>query len=395
MNNITNIDEVAIPTHDELSRQGLISSLRKYVMKDISAEMSQAYETRVKPEFIASHGREPSDGEEVRAIISDSLTYKMWSSIRYNAQEMVWESVREEVERHLPEMISIAKDAVSTSSYGGSLVLDKDIDIPNYVSGLDVHLMPGCWQVEHTDGDVAQGAIYANGGTVFRGSLMPSKTKSGVGASVSNWLAIRYPDFEPKKILETGCTIGTNLFPYKDIYPDAELFGIDIAAPCLRYANARAAAKNLRAHFSQQNAETLDFADNSFDLVVSSFFFHELPIRTTEKVLSECYRVLSPGGMMVHMELPPASAVDSYYNFYLDWDNEHNNEPNYRRFRAQDLDHLMTTAGFKNDNCFSVSIPDIGGVTSEEFKKVSLGELSPPQHGNYTSWCLFGAQKKL
>jgi ubiquinone/menaquinone biosynthesis C-methylase UbiE len=395
MDKLTNIDDIAIPTHDELARQGLISRLRKYVMKDISAKMSAAYEAKVKPDFISAHGREPLSGEEVDASISDNLTYKMWSSIRYNAQEMVWESVREEVERHLPEMISVAQDAALERGHGGSLVLDKSIDIPNYVSGLDVHLMPGCWQAEHIDADVAQGAIYANGGMVFRGSLMPSKTKSGVGASVSKWLSIRNPDFYPKKILETGCTIGTNLFPYHGTYPNAELYGVDVAAPCLRYANARAVSKNLKAHFHQQNAETLNFPDHSFDLVVSSFFFHELPIRVTEKVLSECYRVLAPGGMMVHMELPPASAVDPYYNFYLDWDNEHNNEPNYRRFRAQNHDKLMISAGFETQDCFSVSIPDIGGVTAQEFKGVALGQVEPPQHGNYTSWCLFGAQKNI
>ena len=221
--------------------------------------------------------------------------------MRYNAQEMVWASVREEVERQLPEMISIAEQASHSNSHGGSLTLDPTLAMPDYVDTLDVHLMPGCWQDEHAAGDVAQGAIYAHGGLVFRGSLIPSKIRSGVAASVSKWLSIRNPDFKPEKILETGCTIGNNLFPYHDVYPDAELYGVDVAAPCLRYAHARAAARGIKVNFSQQNAETLTFADDTFDLVVSSFFFHELSVAATKRVLAECKRVLKPGGLMIHM----------------------------------------------------------------------------------------------
>ena len=393
MNAIRDIDSLVDPTHDELARQGFVSRLRKHIMKDVADDMRDAYDVKVKPAFLCEYGREPNSGEEVRDAIEDNLTYRIWSSLRYNAQEMVWDSVREEVERQLPDMISIADQAAQSSSHGGTLTLDPELKMPDYVDTLDVHLMPGCWQGEHADRDVAQGAIYAHGGLVFRGSLLPSKTRSGVAASVSKWLSIRFPDFKPEKILETGCTIGNNLFPYYDIFPDAELYGVDVAAPCLRYAHARAASRGVNAHFSQQNAETLDFPDNSFDLIVSSFFFHELSVKATKKTLAECRRLLRPGGMMVHMELPPASQVDAYYNFYLDWDNEHNNEPHYRDFRSQDCEDLMTSGGFDAEDCWTALIPDVGGATPEYFQQVALGEVPPPQHGNYTSWSLFGAIK--
>jgi SAM-dependent methyltransferase len=393
MNAIRDIDSLVDPTHDELARQGFVSRLRKHIMKDVADDMQTAYENSVKPAFVAAQGREPETGEEVRDAIAENLTYRVWSSLRYNAQEMVWASVREEVERQLPEMISIAEQASHSNSHGGSLTLDPTLAMPDYVDTLDVHLMPGCWQDEHAAGDVAQGAIYAHGGLVFRGSLIPSKIRSGVAASVSKWLSIRNPDFKPEKILETGCTIGNNLFPYHDVYPDAELYGVDVAAPCLRYAHARAAARGIKVNFSQQNAETLTFADDTFDLVVSSFFFHELSVAATKRVLAECKRVLKPGGLMIHMELPPASQVDAYYNFYLDWDNEHNNEPHYRDFRSQDLRALMAEAGFRGEDCAIDSIPEVSAVSEDHFRAVALGEAPPPAHGNYTSWCLFGAAK--
>ena len=393
MNVIRDIDTLIDPTHDELSRQQYISRLRKYVLSDMQDNMRDAYDTSIKPAFIQDHGREPENGDEIRTAMEDNLAYRMWSSVRYNAQEMVWESVREEVQRQLPDMISISDQAIHSNAHGGTLKLDPSLEMPNYVDDLDVHLMPGCWQVEHTKGDVAQGAVYAHGGPVFRGSLIKLNKRSGVAASVSQWLVHRHPDLQPEKILETGCTIGNNLFPYRDIYPDAELYGVDVAAPCLRYAHARAAARGIPAHFSQENAEQLSFGDQTFDLVVSSFFYHETSVAATKRMLAECHRVLKRGGMMVHMELPAASQVDAYYNFVLDWDTEHNNEPHYRDFRSQDFYALMTGAGFAKDDCFMVSIPEVSAVSDEHFRQVALGEVEPPKHGNYSSWCLFGATK--
>ena len=393
MNAIRDIDTFVDPTHDEIARRGYISRLRKHVLSDLSNTMQNAYDATVKPAFEAAHGREPENGEEIRDAIEGNLAYRTWSSIRYNAQEMVWESVRDEVERQLPAMISVAEQAAQSNSHVGSLTLDPTLQMPDYVDSMDVHLMPGCWQEEHTEGDVAQGAVYAHGGAVFRGSLIQLDKRSGVAASVSQWLSIRDPEFKPEKILETGCTIGNNLFPYRDIYPDAELHGVDVAAPCLRYAHARAVARNINAHFFQENAERLSFEDSTFDLIVSSFFFHEAAVAATKKMLAECHRVLKPGGRMVHMELPSASQVDAYYNFVLDWDNEHNNEPHYRNFRSQDFTDLMTGAGFAKDDCFMESIPEVSAVSEEHFRGVALGKAPPPTHGNYTSWCLFGATK--
>ncbi|WP_198648903.1 class I SAM-dependent methyltransferase [Cyanothece sp. BG0011] len=39
-----------------------------------------------------------------------------------------------------------------------------------------------------------------------------------------------------------------------------------------------------------------------FDLIVSNIVFHELPNGIRRKVILECSRLLSPGGIMAHME---------------------------------------------------------------------------------------------
>ena len=199
--------------------------------------------------------------------------------------------------------------------------------------------MPGCFHVEHTQDDVAQGAVLSYGGDVFRGGFRHRKNNpGGVGKSIAEYLKRKYPEFNPKRILDLGCTSGKNLFPYLDVYPDAEAHGINVGAPVLRFGHALASHENIPVHFYQQNAEHLEFEDDSFDLVTSSFFLHELPVKSTKAIFAEARRVLRPGGLMVHMELPPNSEVDAYYGFYLDWDTgPHNNEPFYADFRNQDM----------------------------------------------------------
>jgi ubiquinone/menaquinone biosynthesis C-methylase UbiE len=194
-------------------------------------------------------------------------------------------------------------------------------------------------------------------------------------------------------MVDLGCSTGTNLFPYLSVFPDCEGHGVDVGAPLLRYAHARARSLGLPVHFSQQNAEQLDFADGSFDLVVSSFFLHEQSVKATRRILKEARRILRPGGIMVHMELPPASEVDPYYNFYLDWDAFYNNEPHYAAFRALDFPREVAAAGFKRANYIQTRIPNWGTVSEQEFAECARGEREAPAHGNGASWFIFGAIK--
>ena len=173
------------------------------------------------------------------------------------------------------------------------------------------------------------------------------------------------------------------------ISPAAEIVG----APLLRYAHARARSLGLDVHFSQQNAESMDFPDDSFDIVCSSFFLHEQSLKSTRRILREAWRVLKPGGVMAHMELPPAAEVDPYYNFYLDWDAYHNNEPHYAAFRALDFPQEVARAGFSPDRYFQTRIPNWGTVPEAEFEACARGEREAPAHGNGASWFIFGAWK--
>lgn len=386
-----NIEALYRPTHDERARQRAVSVLRKHAIVDLREAMRADYETRVEP-ALASSGRQPGDWRAIEAAMQPRTAYRFYSSVRYNVQEMCYLSVQPAVERALPAMIDLARDLAERCPAGGSLTLDPEVEMPRYSQALDVHLTPGWVYAEHVPDDVAQGAVVGFGGKVFTGQHPYRRNGGAVAESIGYWVQQRFPSLAPRRLLDVGTTSGTNLFPYLAAFPDAEAHGIDVSAPVLRFGHAIAQAAGLPVHFSQQNAERTRFPDGHFDLIVSSFFFHEIPLRTTRAVLRECHRLLAPGGVMVHMELPDEASMSDYGNFFWNWDTRNNNEPWYTAYREQDPLALCAEAGFAADDCFKQLIPDLRGFGTERYAQFLRGELPAPPHGA-GGWFVFGARK--
>ena len=395
MSNIRNVGDLLDHAHDERSRQSFVSAFRKRILMDVATDMKTVYDKKVEPKFVKKHGRKPKDALEVRAAMRREPVFEGWSSMRYNAQIMTWWSVQPAVERQLNELIQAARDARDANPAGGTLELDPNVVIPREVTDLDVHHMPGCFHTEYAADDVAQGAVYHYGTQVFYGGFGKDvKPKGDVAMSIANYLKLAYPDLKPQRILDLGCTAGANTFPYKQVYPDAEVHGIDVGAPVLRFGHAWAEAEGIQMHYHQRNAETPGFPDNHFDIITSSFFFHELAVPTTKRVLKECYRMLKPGGIMLHMELPPTEVTETYYNFVLDWDGFYNNEPHYQKFRNLDFTKTLVGAGFAEDKLEMIRIPNYGSTPREEFTAVAQGDATlKREHGLGRVWFTFGGRK--
>ncbi len=270
--------------------------------------------------------------------------------------------------------------------------------MPRNVTAIDVHLMPGSYSREDGPDDLTQGAIYDQGLPVFSFGLM-GENLDDIGLSMSHYIHRRFPDFRPRAILDTGCTIGHNSVPWAKTYPDADVHAIDVAAPVLRYGHARAALQGASVHFHQMDAEKLDFPDESFDLVFSSMFLHELSLKTIDKAFQEARRVLKPGGLMLHMELPPNSQMSAYDGFYLDWDCYYNDEPFYKAFRDQDPKSLCVKAGFAADNYLQIVVPSLGFYGEEAVNEAIDASMSTVDSGktgrlaNGIQWFGFGAWK--
>ncbi|MEH2089395.1 class I SAM-dependent methyltransferase [Nostoc sp.] len=343
------------PTHDELARQNFVQTMKMHIFKNVTPGNKEIYEKLAKPKFEQEHQRPPENRYEIREVMQHEPYYRWTSALKRINQEMLWDAVNANVDRQLPELIERAKDKGSEL---GTLTLDPNFQIPAYQKAVDIHCMPGGYHSEFTADDVAAGATYDRGAYVYGlGWLGPLNDDMGLSI-VQNYLLAEFPNFQPSKILDMGCSIGNSTLPYIDGFPDAEVHAIDIGASILRYAHARAEALGKRVHFSQQNAEHTNFPDESFDLVVSHILLHEIPPSSVRKVMQESYRLLAPGGMMIHLEAPLYHHMDLYTQFIYDWETANNNEPFWSAVRDLDLVPLVTEAGFAADKTFEKFVPN-------------------------------------
>jgi SAM-dependent methyltransferase len=99
------------------------------------------------------------------------------------------------------------------------------------------------------------------------------------------------------RVLEYGCGTGTCSLPLAA--KGALVTGIDISDVAIEQAGAHARRECLDITYQRMDAERLEFADNSFDLVCGVAILHHLDL---DKAYSCLARVLAPGGRAVFME---------------------------------------------------------------------------------------------
>jgi ubiquinone/menaquinone biosynthesis C-methylase UbiE len=100
-------------------------------------------------------------------------------------------------------------------------------------------------------------------------------------------------------VLDVGCGTGTLAVAAARSAPGATLTGLDADASILARARRKAAAAGVEIGFDEAMSTALPYADASFDLVLSTLFFHHLPDDAKRQTAAELVRVLRPGGRLV------------------------------------------------------------------------------------------------
>ena len=102
--------------------------------------------------------------------------------------------------------------------------------------------------------------------------------------------------------LDVGCGSGALTIACAKRNPQARFIGIDRWGPEYASFSRQLCEENAVAEgvsnteFRQGNAVKLDFADESFDAVVSNYVYHNIPSSDRQEILMESLRVLKKGG---------------------------------------------------------------------------------------------------
>jgi SAM-dependent methyltransferase len=99
------------------------------------------------------------------------------------------------------------------------------------------------------------------------------------------------------KVLEIGCGMGTDGAQFAKA--GADYTGVDLTDAAIDLARKRFELSGLKGEFRVADAENLDFADESFDLVYSHGVLHHTP--DIQAAINEIHRVLKPGGRAIVM----------------------------------------------------------------------------------------------
>lgn len=313
--------------HDGMSRRLAVLACKTVVRSTLQAALKRDVDAAAMPE---------------RVKTADA--YRLWSGVSRASQDRMWRVLSEQVDADYSRIDDRARSAAAESP--GSLDLDMPTSVPAYQTRTHIHGQTGGYMLERGSDDLAPGILYEAGGNLYALGQGIGKRDSK-GERLIAHVRERFPDLHPKRILEMGCSAGGQSTDYPAAFPDAEVHAIDLSPGMLRYAHARAALLNRAVHFHQRDAGDTGFEDDSFELIVSHNLFHEVAAEHMPAILRECFRLLRPGGVCIHQDVPiQTRRLDAFTRFLSEWQTENNDEPFWLDFAEADLSAMAVDAGF-------------------------------------------------
>lgn len=95
-------------------------------------------------------------------------------------------------------------------------------------------------------------------------------------------------------LLEVGCGRGFYINSISHLFPESNIWGIDL---CEKYLSIAAKNKGKNVRLLKSDATDLPFENNYFDIIIASEILEHIP--NDIRAISEMYRVLKPDGKIV------------------------------------------------------------------------------------------------
>ena len=156
---------------------------------------------------------------------------------------------------------------------------------------------------------------------------------------------VRQQAIREGRVLDLACGTGRGLLQLALTHPQLRYYGVDISPYYVQ------TARELLGDIADvslvvENAETLPFVDNYFDVITSIYLFHELPKDVRRRVLGEAYRALRPGGLLVLEDSGQLNDSEDvsffFYQFAQDF-----HEPYYKSYLRDALEDAAEEVGFE------------------------------------------------
>jgi SAM-dependent methyltransferase len=137
----------------------------------------------------------------------------------------------------------------------------------------------------------ACGEVYAQGDSLQE--QLDAQARARYDLEPCIWDFARFAQGRGRDVLEVGVGMGADHLEWAKAAPRS-LAGVDLTPRAIEFTRARLALCGLHSRLFVADAESLPFADASFDLVYSWGVLHHTP--ETARAIEQVRRVLRPGG---------------------------------------------------------------------------------------------------
>lgn len=344
------------PSHDEAARLGFVGAFKKYVNFDIEAKLQQQFDTKIATTFEQEHGRPPANRKEGVAAAKSDLLYQLWASLTWHSQNLMWSTVQETTDRIIDKRIDQFRALRDARSAGGQIHLSAKPVAKAPITTTEIHRQPGGYLRETREDDLDVALNYTGTVEMYRaakGMSANAGSKNGydmLGRFVAEVAQRKAPDLKVEAVLDMGCGTGEQTHAYKRVFPEAKVHGLDCSRSFIRFAHGAAEEAGVAIDFHELDAADTGFADNSFDFITSIIMFHETSTSQLPKILKECHRILKPGGLVLHLDVPyHAHRMPMVKQVTNDWQVRYNGEPFWTGFVDVDMRAALIEAGFAPD----------------------------------------------
>ena len=285
--------------------------------------------------------------EQLLTLVDKDPTINLYGRAWLDGQYFKFKTLQDAFHARADEYFSEMEAADNEGP--GKLELNPKMFIPDYTKH-EIHTQLGGYV-----GDPFAGYIYVYDILILNDGANEQEVNQKATAA-----AVPLPkDGKVKRILDYGTGPGQLAVALQNRFPEAEVWGIDVGGPMVRYAHMHANDIGSKANFRQSLAEDNGFPDNYFDIICTNIVHHEVTAEASKQIFKEVHRSLRPGGVYYPTDtyLGTGSPKDAFGRFVRYLDQRWNHEDWTLEWMDMDRIGAMKAAGLKMEENGPASRP--------------------------------------